>query len=114
MRDLRKEYSSSVDYSSMQTVTSASELFAFLLVCHMDVRRSVGWLIFSRGHVTLHLAMSVGPSVRRSVTFLNCEQIRITAPAKPSATGLPCIRPCVVLSVCLSSLVRNDTLEGQL
>ena len=34
--------------------------------------------IFSRGHATLHLAMSVGtlvgPSVRRSVTFLNSER----------------------------------------
>ena len=49
--------------------------------------------LFSRGHAILHLAVflsvrrSVGPSVR-------------TAPAQPSATVLPCIRPCF-LDVCL-------------
>ena len=32
-------------------------------------------LVFSRGHATLHLTVSVGRSVRRSVTFLNCERI---------------------------------------
>ena len=31
-------------------------------------------MVFSRGHATLHLAVSVGTSVRRSVTFLNSEQ----------------------------------------
>ena len=29
--------------------------------------------IFSRGHGTLHLAVSVGPSIGRSVTFLNSD-----------------------------------------
>ena len=30
--------------------------------------------LFSRGHATLHLAVSVGPSVGPSVPFLNCER----------------------------------------
>ena len=48
--------------------------------------------------------MSVGPSVRRSVgpsvrpSVQNISKIvsgfHITAPAQPSATGLPCIQPC--------------------
>ena len=53
--------------------------------------------IFSRGPATLHLAVSVGPSVRRSVRrshFWIASGFRITAPTQPSATGLPCIRPC--------------------
>ena len=38
--------------------------------------------------------MSVGPLVHRSSTFLNfCP----TAPDQPSATGLPCIRPCFLI-----------------
>ena len=45
-------------------------------------------VVFSRGHATLHLAVSVSRSVRRSVTFLNSERFFITAPAQPSATGL--------------------------
>ena len=35
----------------------------------------------------------VGPSVRPSHFWIP-SGFRITAPAKPSATGLPCIRPC--------------------
>ena len=53
--------------------------------------------ILSRGHETLHLAVSVGPSVRLSVRwshFWIVSGFRITAPAQSSATGLPCIRPC--------------------
>ena len=56
--------------------------------------------VFSRGHTTLHLAVSVGRSVGWSVDrsvglshFWIPSGFR-TAPAKPSATGLPCIRPC--------------------
>ena len=50
--------------------------------------------IFSRGHVTLHLAVSVvRPSVRLS-HFWIAIGLRITAPAQSSATGLPFIRPC--------------------
>ena len=56
-------------------------------------------VVFSRGHATLHLTVSVRPSV----TFLNSEQFRITAPAQPSATGLPCIQPCF-FSRCLATL----------
>ena len=53
--------------------------------------------ILSRGHSTLHLAVSVGMSVGPSVgpsRFWILSGFCITAPAQPSATGLPCIRPC--------------------
>ena len=51
--------------------------------------------LFSRGHATLHLAVSASPSVRPSKIFLKLRAVfRIIAPAQPSATGLPCIRPC--------------------
>ena len=44
----------------------------------IDNRRTVfarvSDLVFSRGHATLHLAVSVRPSVRPSVTFLNCDR----------------------------------------
>ena len=70
-------------------------------------------LIFSRGHATLELAVSVGLSVGWSVTFLICERFRhccpcptkhecifcYTAPAHPSATGGECIRPCLYWSL---------------
>ena len=46
-------------------------------------------LFFSRGHATLHLAMSVGMSVCPS-HFLIRSGVRITAPVQLSATGLPC------------------------
>ena len=49
--------------------------------------------LFSRGHATQHLALSVGPSVGQSHFWIP-SGFRITAPAQPSATGLPCIRPC--------------------
>ena len=48
---------------------------------------------FSHGHATLHLAVLVGWSVHRS-RFWIASGCCITAPAKPSATVLPCIRPC--------------------
>ena len=68
-------------------------------------------VIFSRGHATLELAVSVCWSVGWSVTFLNCERywhfspcptkcefiFCYTAPAHPSATGGECIRPCLVV-----------------
>ena len=41
---------------------------------------------FSRGHATLNLAVSVGPSVRN--IFKIASGFRITAPARPSVTGL--------------------------
>ena len=46
--------------------------------------------IFSRGHATLELAVSVGRSIGRSrrVTFL------FSAPDNLSATARECIRPC--------------------
>ena len=57
--------------------------------------------LFSRGHTTLHLAVSVGRSVGRSVLpsvrpshFWIPGGFCITVPAQPSATVLPCIRPC--------------------
>ena len=50
--------------------------------------------VFSRGHGTLHLAVSVGMSVCPS-HFRNLSCFRINAPAQPSATRLPCIRPCL-------------------
>ena len=56
--------------------------------------------LFSRGHATLHLAVSVGRSVDREVGpshFLIPGGFRITAPSQPSATVLPCIRPCFLL-----------------
>ena len=42
---------------------------------------------------SLHLAVSVRPSVRPKYFWIAIG-LRITAPARPSATGLPCIRPC--------------------
>ena len=48
---------------------------------------------FSRGHATLHLAVSVGRSVRYKLFWI-LSGFCITAPAQPSATVLPCIRPC--------------------
>ena len=64
--------------------------------------------IFSRGHATLHLAVSLGPSIRPSVRpsvgpshFWIASGFCFTAPAQPSATGLPCIRPCLNLYLLL-------------
>ena len=63
-------------------------------------------VIFSRGHATLHPAVSVGRTVGRSVGplvrllhFWIASGFRITAPAQPSATGLPCIRPCSFINI---------------
>ena len=58
-----------------------------------DWSSRVSGLVFSRGHATLHLAVSVGPSVGPS-HFQIASGFRTTAPAQPSATGLPCIQPC--------------------
>ena len=55
---------------------------------------------FSRGHATLHLAVSVAPSVRQSLGrshFCIVSGFCITAPAQPSAPVLLCIRPCFFL-----------------
>ena len=43
----------------------------------------------------LYLAVSARPPVGLSVHFWIASVFRITAPAQPSATGLPCIRPCL-------------------
>ena len=50
-------------------------------------------LIFSREHATLHLAVSVA-----RLYFWTPNGFRITAPVQPSATGLPCIRPCYMIT----------------
>ena len=53
--------------------------------------------IFSCEHGTLHLAVLVGWSVSWLLSrshFWILRGILITAPAQPSATGFPCIRPC--------------------
>ena len=59
--------------------------------------RNMLTFLFSRGHVTLHLAMSVDMSVCPS-RFQIPSGFHITAPAQPSATGLPCIRPCLAFT----------------
>ena len=53
-------------------------------------------IIFSRGLATLRLVVSVGRSVDRSVgpSHFWIPSSFCIALAKPSATGLPCIRPC--------------------
>ena len=75
----------------------------FNLACWLEVDRYHFWIasIFSRGHATQHLAVSVGRLVGMSVGmsvrpshFWIPSGYRITAPAQPSTTGLPCIRPC--------------------
>ena len=49
------------------------------------------------------LRRTVGPSGRQSITVLNSERFGITAPAQPSVTGLPCIRPCCASMIWLST-----------
>ena len=51
--------------------------------------------IFSRGHATLHLAMSVGKLVRRSVTFLNSKRFLHYCSCP---TVRDWIRPCFMLT----------------
>ena len=48
---------------------------------------------FSRGHATWSATWSVGRSVGHKY-FSIANGFCITAPAQPSATVLPCIRPC--------------------
>ena len=48
---------------------------------------------FSRGHATWSATWSVGRSVGHKY-FCIANGFCITAPAQPSATVLPCIRPC--------------------
>ena len=50
--------------------------------------------LFSRAHATLHFAVLVAMSISRFITFFIQSSFGITAPAQPSATGLPCIWPC--------------------
>ena len=68
-------------------------------------------LVFSRGHATLHLALSVGRLVGRSVgrsQFWIPSSFRITAAAQPSATGLPCSGPCYYsLQLCRYGALRG-------
>ena len=59
----------------------------------MEPTNSLKNILFSRGHATLHLAVSVSRSVHRSHFWIP-SSFCITTPAQPSATGLPCIRPC--------------------
>ena len=65
--------------------------------CNVRFNCLMFFFFFSRGHSSVHLAVSVGRSVRPSVRpshFWIPSGFRITAPAQLSATGLPCIRPC--------------------
>ena len=57
--------------------------------CCDSLLSRICFALFSRGHATLHIAVSVG----RSHLWIP-SGFCITAPAQPSATGLPCIRPC--------------------
>ena len=79
-------------------------LCAHLFACTSVNMRAFLWLkkikcfrtrraLFSRGHATLHLAVSVGTSVRYEFCWIPSNYC-ITAPAQSSATVLPCIRPC--------------------
>ena len=60
------------------------------------------FLYLYRGHAILHLAVSVSMSVCRYIRqshFWISSCFRITAPAQPSTTGLPCIRPCLLINL---------------
>ena len=52
--------------------------------------------LFCRGHATLHLAVSVGPSVRPSVTFLNCERLLHYCPCQ-TVRDCPAVYPTLIL-----------------
>ena len=78
--------------------------FSIWSICKSWAIFWLGWYIFSRGHATLHLAVSVGKlvgwCVHQSIGpshFWIPSVFCITAPAKPS-TGLPCIWPCFVFT----------------
>ena len=88
------------------TIGIACILTVFIGVHHCISRNSVSSLVrisvFSRGHATLELPVSVGTSLRNIVKIVSGS--RITAPAQPSATGLPCIRPCSVFRCAIAPL----------
>ena len=52
-----------------------------------SLRNECNLRLFTRGHATLELAVLVGTSLRNIVKIASGS--RITAPAQPSATGLP-------------------------
>ena len=57
--------------------------------------------LFSRGHATLHLAVSVGRSVGRSVTFLNSEPFL-------RYCSCPTVRDWIAVYPALLSSIDND------
>ena len=63
------------------------------LIFKQKIRWSFLCTVFSRGHVTLHIAVSVGMSVGYKFCWIP-SVFCISAPAQPSGTGLPCIQPC--------------------
>ena len=69
-----------------QLITRLHSIKQLKLFLTFDVFKS-NELFFSREHATLEPTVSIGPTVRRSVTFL------FSAPAHPSATWGECIRP---------------------
>ena len=76
-----------------QQVQAQSSYLSFCIFMYILIPR---WeMILNRGHATLHLAVSVGPSVIFSIACRVC----ITTPAQPSMTVLPCIRPCRYVNV---------------
>ena len=71
---------------------------------HLSIR---GFLVADTRLYTLP-CRSVGTSVRWS-HFLIASGFHITAPAQPSATGLPCIRPCSELILNLQVAFPNES-----
>ena len=107
----------SEDNISLMASCVEKNRFAAMCVGRSEIFRSFGdqsWFqhyhIFSRGHATLHLAVSVGRSVGRYVRNISkiASGFRITAPAQPSATGLPCIRLCWYMSLGLKDQPKNS------
>ena len=75
-----------------QIVAATSSIASAAAAGVKNKNNTFGDILISRGHATLHLAVSVG----RYEIFLKLQTAsRITAPAQLSATGLPCIRPCL-------------------
>ena len=91
--DVTKLCKLAFDPSTLTPTESGEESLQAIFFATSQFTRS---LIISRGHATLHLAVSVGRSVGPSVChiFWISSGFCITAPAQPSATGVPCIRPC--------------------